>query len=79
MNINKTECKLLGSLKVPYDEILGITVTYKAVNCLGIYTNDDKEECYNKKIDENIPCMEKLFESCKRIKFTLFKKTLGYF
>ena len=25
------------------------------MNCLGIYTNDDKEECYNKKIDENIP------------------------
>ena len=55
MNINKTECKLLGSLKVPYDEILGIKVTYKAVNCLGIYTRDDKEECYNKKFDENIP------------------------
>ena len=44
ININKTECILLGPLKDAYDEILRIKVTNRAVKCLGIYIGHDKEE-----------------------------------
>ena len=75
ININKTECILLGPLKDAYDEILGIKVTNKAVKCLGIYIGHDKEECYNKNWMKIYHDMEKLFESWKKRKLTLFGKT----
>ena len=42
ININETECILLGPLKDANDEILGIKVTNKAVKCIGIYIGHDK-------------------------------------
>lgn len=48
ININKTECILLGTLKNLYDELYGIKTTNKAVRCLGIFIGHDKVECYNK-------------------------------
>lgn len=47
ININMTECILLGGLKDMFDKINGIKATNKAVMCLGIYIGHDKEECYN--------------------------------
>lgn len=75
ININKTECILLGGLKDMYDEINGIKATHKAVRCLGIYIGHDKEECYNKNWMKIYHDMEKLFESWKRRKLTVFGKS----
>ena len=58
-----------------YNELYGIKITNEAVKCLGIYIGHDKEECYAKnwmKIYHNI---EKLFESWKKRKLTLFGKS----
>ena len=73
ININKTECILLGPLKEAYDEILGIKVTNKAVKCLGIYIGHDKEECYNKNWMKIYHDMVTLFESWKEILLYLEK------
>ena len=62
ININKTECILLGPLKSLFDELNGIRVTNGAVKCLGIYIGPDKE-CYNKNWMKVYHDAEKLFES----------------
>ena len=72
ININKTECILLGTLKNLYDELYGIKTTNKAVRCLGIFIGHDKVECYNKNWMKVYHDVEKLFESWKRRKLTLF-------
>jgi exonuclease III len=41
INISKTECILLGPLKDMFSEIKGITVSNRAVRCLGIYIGHD--------------------------------------
>ena len=74
INISKTECILLGRLKGTFDNIDGIKVNTSSIKCLGIYVGHDKEECYNKywmKVYGNI---EKLFESWKKRKLTIFGK-----
>lgn len=48
VNISKTECIALGPFKNMFTEIEGISVTNKAVKCLGIHVGHDKIECYNK-------------------------------
>ena len=75
ININKTECILLGTLKNLYDELYGIKTTNKAVRCLGIFIGHDKVECYNKNWMKVYHDVEKLFESWKRRKLTLFVKS----
>ena len=74
INIGKTECILLGSLKDTFNEIDGIKVNNSYVKCLGIYIGHDKEECYNKNWMKVYDNMEKLFESWKRRKLTIFGK-----
>lgn len=64
-----------GRLKYMYDEINGVKATNKAVRCLGIYIGHDKEECYNKNWMKIYHDIEKLFESWKRRKLTVFGKS----
>ena len=42
IDINKTECILLGPLKSLLDELNGIRVTIGAVRCLGFHIGHDK-------------------------------------
>lgn len=58
-----------------YDEINGVKATNKAVRCLCIYIGHDKEECYNKNWMKIYHDIEKLFESWKRRKLTVFGKS----
>lgn len=63
INLNKTECILLGPLKDQYDIISGINVSKHVVKCLGIYLGHDKTECYTKNWMKVYHDVEKLFES----------------
>ena len=74
VNIAKTECILLGPLKDRYTNIQGINVNDKCLKCLGIYIGHDKEECYNKNWMNVYHEMEKLFETWKKRKLTIFGK-----
>jgi hypothetical protein len=74
INVSKTECILLGPLKDMFSEIRGITVSNRAVKCLGIYIGHDKIECYNKNWMKVYHDIDTLFESWKRRKLTLFGK-----
>ena len=74
INISKTECILLGILKDKHKTIEGINVTKTAVKTLGIYIGHDKAECYNKNWMKTYHEMEKLFESWKRRKLSIFGK-----
>ena len=49
-------------------------MTNTAVKSLGIYIGHDKDECYNKNWMETYHVMEKLFESLKRRKLSVFGK-----
>ena len=74
VNIAKTECILLGPLKDRYTNIQGINVNDKCLKCLGIYIGHNKEECYNKNWMNVYHEMEKLFETWKKRKLTIFGK-----
>lgn len=74
VNINKTQCILLGSLKDKYNNISGIDVTNDAVRCLGIYIGHNKNQCYELNWLHSFQNMEKLFESWKKRKLTIFGK-----
>lgn len=52
INLNKTECILLGTLKDQYDTISEINVSKHVVKCLGIYLGHDKTEY--QKLDESL-------------------------
>ena len=75
VNIAKTQCILLGGLKNKHDNLFGIDITNRAVKCLGIYIGHDKNECYKLNWVNIVNDMEKLFESWKKRKLTLFGKT----
>ena len=74
INIDKTECILLGNLKGMYKNINGINVYTTVIKCLGIYIGHDKEECYNRNWMKIYHDMEKLFESWKKRKLTIIGK-----
>ena len=75
VNLAKTECLLLGNLKGLYNEIYGVKVSMKVVKVLGIYIGHDKIECYSNNWTKVYDDMQKLFESWKRRKLTIFGKT----
>ena len=54
INLKKTECIPLGTLKDQYHPVEGIKVSKHEVKCLGIYIGHDKIEYYNQKMDECI-------------------------
>lgn len=47
VNLNKTQCILLGKLKDKHSNIGEINVTNDAVRCLGIFIGHDKEQCFD--------------------------------
>lgn len=47
VNLNKTQCILLGKLKDKHSNIDEINVTNDAVRCLGIFIGHDKEQCFD--------------------------------
>ena len=73
LNLSKTECILLGSLKGKYTDIDGITVNDTCVKVLGIHIGHDKESCYKNNWTKKIDDIQKLFESWKKRKLTLEK------
>lgn len=72
INLNKTECILLGTLKDQYETISGINVSKHVVKCLVIYLGHDKTECFTQNWMKVYHDIEKLFESWKKRKLTLF-------
>lgn len=76
VNINKTQCILLGSLKDRYNNISGIDVTNDVVRCLGIYIGHNKNQCYELNWLHSFQNMEKLFESWKKKKINYIWKSM---
>ena len=74
VNIEKTECILLGSLKDNFHNTYNIRVNTTCLKCLGIYLGHDKDECYKRNWENTMKDMEKLFESWKKRKLTIFGK-----
>ncbi len=74
VNLNKTECILLGKLKDKYDNICGIKTSNNAIRCLGIYKGHNKIECYNKNWTDKYNQIQRLFELWKKRKLTIFGK-----
>ena len=74
LNTNKTECLLLGSLKDTATEILGLKVNDECIKSLGIYIGHNKKECFKQNWLKRYKDMEKLFESWKKRKHTIFGK-----
>ena len=65
---------LLGPLKGQFDQIHGINVAKQSVKCLGIFLGHNKEECYVNNWMKIYHQIEKLFESWKTRKLTIFGK-----
>ena len=74
VNIEKTECILLGPLKENYNNTFNIKVNTTCLKCLGIYLGHDKDECFKRNWENTLKDMEKLFESWKKRKLTIFGK-----
>ena len=72
--VSKTECLLLGPLKGQFEKLHDIKVVKHAIKCLGIYIGHNKEECYVNNWMKIYHQIEKLFESWKRRKLTIFGK-----
>ena len=74
VNIEKTECILLGPLKENFNNTFNIKVNTTCLKCLGIYLGHDKDECFKRNWENTMKDMEKLFESWKKRKLTIFGK-----
>ena len=74
VNIEKTECILLGSLKDTFDNVYNINVNTTCVKCLGIFVGHDRDECFRRNWTNTMKDMEKLFEFWKKRKLTIFGK-----
>ena len=74
LNLSKTECILLGPLKGRYKKIEGVTVNESCVKTLGIYVGYNKKMCYDNNWTKTVNDIEKLFESWKKRKLTIFGK-----
>ena len=75
INISKTECLLLWPLKGQFEKLHDIKVVKHSIKCLGIYIGHNKEECYVNNWMKIYHQIEKLFESWKRRKLTIFGKS----
>ena len=67
---------LLGSLNDTYrgENISNIKINTNYIKCLGIYFGYNKAECYERNWTNTVKHMEKLFESWKNRKLTIFGK-----
>ena len=69
LNIDKTECLLMGSLKNRYRNIAGINIC-SYTKCLGIYIGHDMDECVQKNWYHKIKELEKALHVWKKRKLT---------
>lgn len=74
LNIDKSECILLGPLKNACKSIENIKVTNAAVKTLGIYIGHDKYKCLEKKWQDKFDKISKILGSWEKRKLTLFGK-----
>ena len=65
----------MGESKGLYNKLYGVKISKKSIKVLGIYVGHDKCECYANNWTKNYDDMQKLFESWKRRKLTIFGKT----
>lgn len=75
LNIDKTECMLLGDLKGTENTIHGIKINFDCTKVLGTYIGHNKEKCIEKNWGDKLKELERLFESWKKRKLTIFGKT----
>ena len=57
-----------------YTEVCNIKVNTNVVKCMGIFMSHNKIECYRKNGIDKSEELEKLFETWKKRKLTLFGK-----
>ena len=76
LNKDKTECLLLGKLKGTLKEILNLKVNENSIKSLGIYIGHNKEEFFEKNWMRHRRDIQKLLQSWKTRKLTLFGKCL---
>ena len=74
LHIGKTAGILLGNLRDTENKIHGVTFPKEPIKCLGVYIGHNKNECENLNWKPKIEDMQKLFESWKKRKLTLFGK-----
>lgn len=77
LNLSKTECIVFGELKNILKEdtiIKNIKININTVKCLGIYIGHNKIECYEKKWLCELREFEKILDSWRTRKLTLFGK-----
>lgn len=65
----------MGNLKDKHEITEGVKVTNSAVRCLGIHIGHDKNKCNDLNWMKTYNDMEKLFESWKKRKLTIFGKS----
>jgi pyruvate/oxaloacetate carboxyltransferase len=68
MNINKTECILLGNLKNKTHNLHGIEVNTDCIKVLGIYIGHNIQKCTQNNWGNKVKELERLFESWKKKK-----------
>ena len=74
LNIDKTEGIWTGSLKDNEKIYYNICFDKDTIKCLGIYIGNDKPKCEEKNWESKLKNFEKILESWKRRKLTLFGK-----
>lgn len=74
LNKDKTECLLLGKLKGTKKEILNLKVNENSIKALGIHIGHSKEECFEKNWIRYRRDIEKLLDSWRTRKLTIFGK-----
>ena len=74
LNINKTEGIWTGSLKNNENEYDNICFNKETIKCLGIYIGNDQRKCEEKNWESKLKNFEKILESWKSRKLTLFGK-----
>ena len=74
LHLGKTAGILLGESKDSAEKIHGVSFTNEPIKCLGIYIGHNKTDCENLNWKPKIEDTQKLFESWKKRKLTLFGK-----
>ena len=74
LNINKTEGIWTGSLKNSEKEYNDICFNKETIKCLGIHIGNDQSKCKEKNWESKLKNFEKIIESWKSRKLTLFGK-----
>ena len=74
VNLSNTQCILLGCFKINTPQLDGKSVTDDAVRSLVIYIGHNKTQCYELNWSKTSDDMQKLFDSWKKRKLTIYGK-----